>query len=899
MSLWSLEWGGRRIWRLTDSSWTQWRLVCIPFNVGSIHEGIHLTVFSTDASMTITRNPTSVSAPFSLIYTPNKSSLAGLLPGYVRGGFCMRVIPHHAFSNVDVEVRRNSADNTRQRFASCIDRTIYVQYWEGFRNRDGSEYSAEIVFSLMRMPTSDPISITAPAGSALLSVVLFNFGQPNPSIFRLGTNTLNTVDWQSTTSISLNSTSRLGSEISDKDSFNMLVPVPIYFDAMQSMEEQTPPTEFTSAFFGSRDDDLTRSPISYGFKGAQTFGTTHIQQFDLDATWKFMGVQVYCDCSQLSSSRSFRIHFFSRSDSLSYVPSGWGASTTPVTSCAHIITMSGSSQDRNYSRTPSLFGSTTADSVVSYGFDFSNANGFMYLDCFVTFDSPVTVNSWTFPAVQRWNRTRENIFAIALFDSGSGNNHVRTLNNTSGTLLMNRTPTMIMERSMLSLGAYVMEPDPSTHFIRRTPSVAFTRIGSAAIWVLPISCDMGFWIGPTGSCQATSSFLSSVISGSRTSISRQICPADRMRGLDGLCIPFGFTTTATPRYSRVAWNPSSQSYSCVVSADVQSPVFIPRPTLGQTDVLTDSGTQKWAICTMPPCPKLGQSRNMETGICSCASGMQEGATRCLLCSAGLIPDGDQCGCPPGFTVRGGSNNVPKYCLRNCSSGESTPNCFCAPPLAKLENNICGPLPSCDSGRTLVYQAATNSAWCACPVDTPDFVQGQCRPLCAPTETRVGANCECKSGFERVGSTCLPVCTGGKERVGTSCEDPCAGGKTRVNGVCSCPSGTEDVGGTCVSICAGGKTRVDGVCSCPSGKEDVDGTCVTSCLSDEIRKGTTCECKSGFKREGTSCVAETVSSEKKTSSNTSNKLWIIIGGSVGGLLVLLVIIILIRRKQKQS
>ena len=59
--------------------------------------------------------------------------------------------------------------------------------------------------------------------------------------------------------------------------------------------------------------------------------------------------------------------------------------------------------------------------------------------------------------------------------------------------------------------------------------------------------------------------------------------------------------------------------------------------------------------------------------------------------------------------------------------------------------------------------------------------------CPSGSTISGSTCTCSSGFDEVGSSCLPQCTGGK---------------TRVNGVCACPAGHTEVSGQCF----------DGVCS---------------------------------------------------------------------------------------
>jgi hypothetical protein len=84
--------------------------------------------------------------------------------------------------------------------------------------------------------------------------------------------------------------------------------------------------------------------------------------------------------------------------------------------------------------------------------------------------------------------------------------------------------------------------------------------------------------------------------------------------------------------------------------------------------------------------------------------------------------------------------------------------------------------------------------------------------------------ECKTGYEKVNGTCVPVCKEGYVRnletgVCEKKETPCPAGQTRnAEGKCvpikkteECKPGFERVNGVCVPVCQTGYKRVNGVC----------------------------------------------------------------------------------------
>ncbi len=84
---------------------------------------------------------------------------------------------------------------------------------------------------------------------------------------------------------------------------------------------------------------------------------------------------------------------------------------------------------------------------------------------------------------------------------------------------------------------------------------------------------------------------------------------------------------------------------------------------------------------------------------------------------------------------------------------------------------------------------------------------------ASTDVSPSNCCKCGSGYEKVGSTCLPVCRADQER-------------NLRNQQCECPDGKEEVSGRCVPDCRGDQERNSrGSCVCPSDQIEKGGQCV--------------------------------------------------------------------------
>jgi hypothetical protein len=128
---------------------------------------------------------------------------------------------------------------------------------------------------------------------------------------------------------------------------------------------------------------------------------------------------------------------------------------------------------------------------------------------------------------------------------------------------------------------------------------------------------------------------------------------------------------------------------------------------------------------------------------------------------------------------------------------------------------------------------------------PSFIR---RIVCEERERLDGQTCVCNTGFERVGTACVAVCSASQVRdaAGACVARPTCGVNEELRGaVCECKSDFERVGTACVAACSADQVR------------DAAGACVArpTCGTNEELRGAVCECKSGFRREGTACVAD--------------------------------------------
>ena len=674
-----IRYNGNTAWSFSPhDTWQNMRVDTIRFNEGTMHEGFHAMVFARNDIVTPTNNdiyqstlPAGISVtPFTLAYAPFRSSAAaGLEKGtkYARGGFGMFIHPTSLLTDCRLLVRMNSADNFSQNFDGCIGKEFYVQYWPGYGNSEGAWQSAEIVF---RLAVSSPGS-TVPAGTPLFRATLFNFGFPNPVLFKLRMQRAklpNQAAVLSTTFVS-------GDPISDAEDFSLLRPSTIWGDPVRTNDQHESISGFLDTHFPG-DSRLRHAPWVAGMPGA-----AHPTTRNDNDQWKFMGVQFYCTGEESGTVLGdMSVSFYAAPNAMvpsnAIRPSGaTGALPASIVSNAYLIKTDLATGDRIRIGADNNMSSASATShTISFSVD--PKDKMLLFQAFICFDNQ-TPGSQSSLAYQSKNgllgTTAMNAFAISLFHANESTiQPLRTLVPSAASALLARSRSMVITSANVArtstggipVGMLVSTINPHDRLVNdvlsRAPKPGFTRIHSAAVWVSnepsvsfcrrqqETDCTRFMAALPIPDIPRTDTAR---YPGAWASRSVSQCPTGRMRHSDQSCIPLGRTGTDTASHARVVWN--ANAFSCFV------PMIGTTPNSLSSSV-DDTGLS-WAICAMPSCPISAQIRNITTGACECPVGKTLVGSACLdPCPAGKSRVGaaTECTCPAGQVDAGGSCSEP-------------------------------------------------------------------------------------------------------------------------------------------------------------------------------------------------------------------------------------------------
>jgi hypothetical protein len=643
---------------------------------------------------------------------------------FAKAGFGMFIQPEGVTTECTLKVRKNSADPFSQDFESCQLREFYVQYWTGYGNTGGKWLQPELVFELT-VPSADPV----PAGTPLFRATFFNFGPPNPVLFKLRLN-------RSTTHNALPVQSKVfaaGETISDADDFSLLAPTPIWGDPARTNDQHEPIGEFLDAHFAG-EAVLRDAPWVAGMPGATTPSGNH---------WKFMGCQFYCYGEEAGAVLGqAAVSFYARASALAAStmvrPAGaTGAAPTSVMANAYLIRMNtttGARERLGGSTLRNLSSSSSASHTIPFQMSATDKNilfrAFVCLD-----DSPPSSDAALTYGCPNGilGTTTQNAFAISLFSPvGAGDTSpLRTLVAASASAGLRVIRSLFMTRANvnratedgLPIGMIELKEDPRfAAVISRSAKPGMRRIHSAAVWVqessTPPFCRREQARGGSPDCRR---FMDALAIPSDNSTNNSAwgsrmssCAPHQMQHSDGTCIPRALTTSSTPENRRALWNAPENRFFCVV------------PTVGGVQqVLTtfaDEAGVQWKRCTLPPCEMPGAIRDESTAACTCPSNTEAVGAACLPpCPAGSSRSGQTCACADATkTFSGGA------CVPCASAGKELVNGACVDP--------CPP----DKVRHL------GACLSKCPY-RKELVDGKCVDPCPTGQKRAGSACECPEG----------------------------------------------------------------------------------------------------------------------------------------------------------
>ena len=599
-NIWRLTVGSNPspVWSVRKRGGDDFLVHVLGFNNGTIQEGVHFTVY-TNTERSITTETIDINV-LDIEYSPLTMGISSI--AHIRGGFGAFVRPGSNFSSCDTIVRKNVTSGTTQTFSQCAGRMFYVQYNNHYSN--GSTMLPEFIIRLKRASTT---GITIPAKTALFSITMFNFGQPNPSLIRLGRT-------------KMSNGSVITTAVTDAD-LSDLAFMPIWSPGAYIQDDDENISTIKTEYLGQAREALQRSPIILTLPGSSNDITSSTSQADRDAqNWLFMGSQLYND-SVSSPLDTYFVELYARAGALTSLIN---TKSSPA-SVASAIKTSGSARSL-----------TAAVVVSSASNDMSmrcEMNWRGALDLLVCLDQPSAPStvpvapSWTLDTTAGGGTTRQNAFAICVGISDN-NTHLipSSMNAAKKVNLLQRKPTMVYKHPFAAVDfkpVPISRYDPAYFVIRRSSVSNFVRIPAAAIWVRAAApCLHGQWPkDDAGACAASTAMFGD-------QYMRETCDASNMMRLEsGACIPLGRTSTDTPKYKRVVY--TNSTFSCAFD----SPTGLTRGN-PQTIEVTDSSGDKWIECKLPSCESgTGKIFNAESGVCECPVDAPLKDGKCVLSAA--------------------------------------------------------------------------------------------------------------------------------------------------------------------------------------------------------------------------------------------------------------------------
>ena len=189
-----------------------------------------------------------------------------------------------------------------------------------------------------------------------------------------------------------------------------------------------------------------------------------------------------------------------------------------------------------------------------------------------------------------------------------------------------------------------------------------------------------------------------------------------------------------------------------------------RPASGQPEVCVPQTCGANEIrATDDTCAACDSNATADTtaNTCACNTGFTGDGMTCtaIVCMGDLMLNGNRCECPSGMEPDGTADGCQFICVSPMVPNAANDGCECpagmSPDPNDTTNTRCIPSVVCTS--PMVLNMSTNM--CECPSGfEPDGTQTGCRPVCSGGGVRnVDGVCECFSGHDLVGGTCVVEC----------------------------------------------------------------------------------------------------------------------------------------------